>query len=158
MLFVGIDPGKNGAMAVILREKAEVYPLKTGIENLATAFLLIAAQGHPTKILIEKVHAMPGQGVTSMFNFGRNFGQVEGLMAASLLKFDYVTPQAWQKEMGLLKKSGENGSQKKNRHKKLAQELFPGLKVTHTNADALLIAEYCRRIHLTDQDTVGKME
>ena len=149
--FIGVDPGKNGAIAVLENQytdidawiNAEIFktdrPLWLG-EN----FVAAVSTGFA---LIEKVHAMPNQGVTSMFNFGRNFGQLEMLIDWQCENYDYVTPQTWQKHFKLLKEKGETKTQKKNRHKALAQKLFPDIKVTHTNADALLIAWYCREIH-----------
>ena len=88
---------------------------------------------------------MPGQGVTSMFNFGKSYGNLEAFLVAAAIPFERVTPSVWQREFGLIKKKGETHTQKKNRHKSLAQELFPSVKVTHAVADALLIAEYGRR-------------
>jgi hypothetical protein len=61
---------------------------------------------------------------------------------------EYVTPQKWQKEFGLIvtgRGLGQDDTAKKNRNKARAQELFPGIKITHAIADALLIAEYGRR-------------
>jgi hypothetical protein len=67
-------------------------------------------------------------------------------LIASGVPFEAVTPGKWQKEFGLLAKKGETKTAKKNRHKARAQELFPDLKITHATADALLIAEYGRRV------------
>ena len=80
-----------------------------------------------------------------MFNFGHNFGMLEGLLIGAGIPYDRVTPQKWQKEFGLYRLPDETKTAKKNRHKELAKELFPTLNVTHATADALLIAEYCRR-------------
>lgn len=91
------------------------------------------------KALLEKVHAMPGQGVTSMFTFGKGYGFLRGCLSSGGIPFDDVTPQAWQKALGCLTKGDKNVSKAK------AQQLFPHLKITHATADALLIGEYLRR-------------
>ena len=90
--------------------------------------------------MLENVHSMPKQGVASSFKFGRNFGNLEGLLTGSKIPFDYVTPQKWQKELGCLSHGDKNVTKSK------AQRLFPHLKITHAIADALLIMEYCRKI------------
>ena len=148
--FIGVDPGKSGAIVVLDEMDPGVpeifktdYPLDLYIERF---YDCVCANG---VAVLEKVHAMPGQGVTSMFTFGRNFGQLEMFLEGLSLNggWHHVTPQQWQKFFDLFKKEGETKTQKKNRHKKLAKKLFPGVDVTHANADALLIAEYCRRIY-----------
>lgn len=85
---------------------------------------------------IEKVHAMPGQGVTSMFNFGMSYGALRMAVIASGIPFRDVTPQMWQKALGC--RSGGD----KNVTKAKAQQFFPNLKITHAIADALLIAKW----------------
>ena len=82
---------------------------------------------------------MPGQGVASSFKFGQGFGHLEMALTASGIPHTYVAPQKWQKELQCLTKGDKNVS------KARAQQLFPHIKVTHAIADALLIAEYCRR-------------
>jgi len=91
--------------------------------------------------LIEKVHSSPQMGVTSAFTFGRSFGFVVGLLTAHKIPFEFVTPQKWQKAMGCLTRGDKNVS------KAAAQRLFPSVKMTHANADAVLLAEHCRRTH-----------
>ena len=141
--FIGVDPGANGALAIVYREFEDASfhstkePLKLWFTFAGNAFGLI-----------ERVHAMPNQGVTSMFSFGENYGMLQAMLQDCLGDhWDYVTPQTWQKHFKLIKHKGETKTQKKNRHKALAQRLFPDIKVTHQNADALLIASYCREIH-----------
>jgi len=85
---------------------------------------------------------MPKQGVKSCFTFGNGFGHLEMALIASNVGFRRVRPQAWQKEMQCLTGGDKNVS------KRRAQELFPGIKVTHAIADALLIAEFGRRANL----------
>ena len=94
---------------------------------------------------IEKVSAMPKQGVSSTFKFGYSAGALEMALVAAGIPYRFVTPVKWCGALGLRKKPGESNTNWKCRHKALAQSLFPQLKITHANADALLIAEYGRR-------------
>ena len=92
---------------------------------------------------------MPGQGVASTFKFGMNYGMLRMALIAAGIGFETVTPQTWQKKMSCMSK----GDKKVTRAK--AQELFPQVQITgrgiksptHAVADALLIAEYGRRVH-----------
>lgn len=94
---------------------------------------------------LEHVGAMPGQGVTSMFSFGENFGFIKGLLAANELPYELVRPQKWKKEFGI---SGKNQSVE------VCKRLFPSVSLRRTEkcrkdhdgmAEALLMAEYARR-------------
>ena len=148
-VFIGVDPGANGGIAELFPDKANAFSISgCGMLYISGYFEDINDE-HEGEVfaLIESVHSMPGQGVVSSFNFGHNFGMLEGFLMAAGIPYDRVTPQKWQKGYGLYKMPGESHTDKKNRHKALAQELFPTLKVTHATADALLIAEYCRRTY-----------
>ena len=90
--------------------------------------------------MVEKVASSPQMGVTSAFTFGKGYGFLCGILTALGVPWEQVTPQKWQKAMGCL--SGGD----KNKTKARAQQLFPNLKITHAVADALLIAEYCKRV------------
>jgi len=92
------------------------------------------------KAYLEQVSAMPGQGVTSCFTFGNGYGHLEMALTAAGIPFERVRPQKWQQAMGCMTAGDKNVSKRK------AQELFPSVKITHSTADALLIAEYGRRI------------
>ena len=108
---------------------------------------------------IEKVHAMPKQGVTSMFTFGYGYGGLRMALIAAGFPFQEVQPRAWQKHFGITaKKPSESKQQFKDRLRAKCQQLFPrlvdlwGLGITKQRmvCDALLIAEYCR------QTSIGK--
>lgn len=152
MIFIGIDPGLSGAIAFFDIEKGHLSIIdmptfevkrnnkakrEVSASGLAHAFAL--AQG-VKGIVLERVGAMPGQGVTSVFSFGRSVGLVEGVLAAYLLPVTIVTPQAWQKAAGV--RGGKDGSRLR------ACELFPnyaGLfarKKDDGRADAALMAWY----------------
>jgi len=97
-------------------------------------------------LLIEKVSAMPKQGVSSTFKFGFNAGLLTGLIVTLTVAYEEVRPTKWQAPFSLMKGKDVTSVQKKNSHKRRAQDLFPAIaKITHMTADALLIAEYCRR-------------
>ena len=139
MIYIGIDPGASGGIAVYEDGHGMVATKMPETEaDIALEFQSWKLMG-PSKAIIEKVHAMPGQGVTSMFSFGKNYGFLRGCLISLGIPFDEVTPQTWQKALGCLTKGDKNVSKAK------AQQLFPGIKVTHAIADSLLIAEYLRR-------------
>lgn len=115
-IIIGIDPGINGAIAVLdlKAEKVSVFDVPTikvpgkgrgkksvsDYDKAGMADLLSKYQNRQVAVSMEKVHAMPGQGVTSMFTFGRGVGIWEGMLAAFGWEIDLVTPQNWKKEYG----------------------------------------------------------
>ena len=143
MNFIGIDVGKHGAIAVI-REDGTVASAVFSEE----AYLEIVS-GRPNSFaVVEDVHAMPKQGVTSMFNFGLNKGWILGLLYAYNIPTELVSPQKWKKMFSL------NGEKQKSID--CARRLFPKVNLFATPrckkphdgiAEALLMAEYGRRIH-----------
>lgn len=145
---IGIDPGANGGIAwfedgAIQAAKipdtlAELWELIDGIRwNAIRA--KDARDGDKVIAYIEKVHSSPQMGVTSSFTFGRGLGNLEMAVTAASIGIEWVSPQRWQKAMGCLTRGDKNVS------KRRAMELFPAVKVTHSIADALLIAEWGRR-------------
>lgn len=139
-IFVGIDPGASGAVAVVTAHgivDKEPFETETDARDFLESW---CGSGNQLFAVLEKVHAMPKQGVTSTFKFGMNYGVWRGLLCCLRIPFDEVTPQRWQKALGCLTHGDKNIS------KARAQALFPRVeKITHRIADALLIAEYCRR-------------
>ena len=133
---IGIDPGVSGAVACISEdEPPKVTPWTTTAD--ASAVLRDWAWQHGGAFaLLEKVHAMPGQGVSSTFKLGVNYGEWRGLLTSLGIPFEVVTPLTWQRAMSCQTKGDKNVSTRR------AQELFPSLKLTHRTAAALLIAEY----------------
>ena len=143
--FMGIDPGQSGGIAVI-RGTGRVMILE--LMPVTERDIWLRLKGLTVhKAYIEKVHAMPQQGVSSTFKFGCGYGGLRMALTAAGIPFDEVTPQAWQKALGIVKRAK---TESKNDHKKKllqkAQQLFPNVKITLKTADALLIAEYCRRV------------
>ena len=138
-LYLGIDPGKSGAMAVVnpRGEFVDVIKLKETQHDVWS--WLDSYRGSVGFAVLEKVHSMPRQGVASSFKFGESFGFCQGMLVAASIRFELVTPQRWQKALGCMSKGDKNVT------KSRAQQLFPGQKIIHATADALLLAEYARR-------------
>jgi len=130
-VYIGIDPGKSGAIAAIVEHGESQYV--HWFKNAET-------EQDISRWVIENVHSTPQMGVTSAFTFGDSLGFLRGLLTAHQIPFEKVTPQKWQKVMCCLSKGDKNVT------KAAAQRLFPREKITHANADALLLAEYCRRV------------
>ena len=149
-VIIGIDPGKSGGIAWAWFGTADVHAVAIKMpateKDISDTFSELAdVNAHA---YIEKVGAMPGQGVTSMFSFGRNYGFLRGCLIAHGIPFDDVTPQKWLGSFGLKRKKNETGTAWKNRQKGHAQQLFPGLAITHATANALQIMEYGRRLRI----------
>lgn len=144
--IIGIDPGLSGGIAFLNDEqspRAVKWP-----DTDADFWHLLVSVDEPAICFVEKVGATPQMGVVSAFKFGQSVGLIRMACIAAGFRLEYITPQKWQKEFGLLSKGrgiGQGDTEKKNRNKGRAQELFPELRITHAIADALLIAEYGRR-------------
>lgn len=131
--IIGIDPGKNGSIVVLHNQVVDIF--STDIDDIKAC--LDDNEGLlEVKVYIEQVHASQQMGVSSAFNFGVEYGRLIGAFEASTFAVIYVTPQKWQAALNC-----RTGSDK-NVTKNLAKKLFPDIKVTHKNADALLIAYY----------------
>lgn len=141
--YIGIDPGKSGALALLTEDgQCTVVPFQ---ESAYTA-ILKAASGPSSVCCLEKVGAMPGQGVVSMFNFGHNLGYIEGLLQAFDIPYQLVPPQTWKKEFCV--------TSDKNTSIEVCRKLFPHVCLLPTSksrkpsdgmAEAMLMAEYARR-------------
>ena len=141
MIYIGIDPGASGAIAWLGPSGPAVEPLKTCTDQDIVEILrgITTAADGDVVAMIENVHAFPGQGVKSVWNFSGSYHGLLMALVAAGVPFDRVTPQTWQRGMKCMSKGDKNVT------KRRAQELFPGLKIIHATADALLIAEWCRR-------------
>jgi hypothetical protein len=144
-IFFGIDPGVGGAIAALpsISEFKYAFPrlkLKDATERDVAEWLV--AQNISTSFaVIESVHSSPQMGVRSAFTFGRSYGFLRGVLAALAIPYVEVRPQKWQKAMECM----TGGDKKVSKAK--AQQLYPGEKVTHADADAMLLATYCRKHH-----------
>jgi|TARA_B110000116_G_scaffold263280_1_gene269588 crossover junction endodeoxyribonuclease RuvC len=155
MIIIGIDPGISGAISVIENKKIlEVYDTPTMIDGKKNKKQINSAQvvniikerinlnrDKEVIVVVEQVNAMPGQGVTSMFNFGKSFGVIKGICAALGLPIHFVRPTKWKKHFNLIK-TNKDASRTK------VIEAFPEIsnklhrKKDSNRADAILIALY----------------
>lgn len=142
MTYLGCDPGAKGAIAVIAPDY--IHTCKFNEQRYKE--ILQSLQGQEVVCCLEQVGAMPGQGVTSMFNFGKNFGFIQGLLFAYSIPFELVRPQKWKKEYSI--------TSDKNTSIEVCKRLFPDVSLLPTDrckkdddgiAEALLMAEYARR-------------
>tara|TARA_B110000438_G_C15377979_1_gene463490 strand:- start:41 stop:520 length:480 start_codon:yes stop_codon:yes gene_type:complete len=153
MIIIGIDPGISGAISIIENKKIlEVYDTPTMIDGKKNKRQINSAQvtniiketlnkGKKVVVVVEQVNAMPGQGVTSMFNFGQSFGVIKGICAALSLPIYFVRPTKWKKHFNLIK-TNKDASRTK------IIEVYPEIssklqrKKDSNRADAILIALY----------------
>jgi crossover junction endodeoxyribonuclease RuvC len=136
MSVLGLDPGWSGGVALLddFGAVAEYHGFATMTESEIIE-VVTRMVSHSSVCYIEKVHSMPRQGVASSFKFGMIYGLLRGLIVGRVRMIE-VTPQAWQKSLGCLTKGDKNISKAK------AQQLFPGIKITHATADALCISYF----------------
>lgn len=143
MIYIGVDPGKNGGIAIIDNDGAVVFSFS---EERLLIELDSISQEYECICYLEHVHAMPKQGVSSTFNFGMNFGFIQGVLKAYNIPYELVTPQKWKKEFSC--------TSDKNTSIEVCKRLFPNVNLKATErckkdhdgmAEALLIAEYGRR-------------
>jgi len=146
--IIGVDVGLDGAIAMMNgTDLIKVLDMPTvtldrngkAKRQISIPELIeIIDEFKPEEAYIEKVFAMSGQGVTSVFSFGRSLGAIEGVIAARSIKSTLITPQTWQKAMGVT--GGKDGARAR------AMELFPWnvdyfkRKKDDGRADAALIA------------------
>ncbi len=153
MIIIGIDPGISGAISIVENKKIlEVYDTPTMIDGKKNKRQINSAQltniikerlneGKEVVVVVEHVNAMPGQGVTSMFNFGQSFGVIKGICAALSLPIYFVRPTKWKKHFNLIK-TNKDASRTK------VIEVYPEIsdklkrKKDSNRADAILIALY----------------
>ena len=139
-VFVGVDVGSTGAIAVIKMHPIPMIPEveihKMPDTPLEIRMILAEYIESEARIICEKVHSSPQMGVSTAFKFGRNFGVLEGILSYYAC-VDYVTPQKWQAALNCRTAGDKHVSLNK------AKELFPDVKgITLKTADALLIAYY----------------
>lgn len=147
-LILGIDPGCSGAITVLDEEYNYIDHLlmptfKAGKSSRVNGAALTAfiSQYRISHAYLEKVNAMPGQGVVSMFTFGHSAGVVEGIIQGLLIPYTLVTPQSWKKKAGLIGKD-------KDAARSEAIRLYPSIRTLDKKgagqalADSILIARF----------------
>ena len=166
MLIIGIDPGISGSICFLKDGKiVDVIEMPTMTEgkknkkqvNGSQIFNEISERikkldKRDIKIVIEQVSAMPGQGVTSMFNFGQSFGILKGLCSAMQLSMYFVRPIKWKKYFNLI-------NSEKDASRTRAIEIFPNFsgqlsrKKDSNKADAILIASFYYETYQTEDQS-----
>jgi len=143
--ILGIDPGASGGIACFDADNGfSVIKTPTTERDVWEHIVSLAFKdGERIGVfaILEQVHSMPKQGVASTFKFGVNYGMLTAFLIAADIPFETVTPAKWQRALGCLSHGDKNVTKQK------AQQLFTIKKITHATADALLIAEYGRRLH-----------
>ena len=164
MLIIGIDPGISGSicffedgqiieviemptMTDVKKKKKQVNGAQIYNEILKK---INQKDKQNIRVVIEQVSAMPGQGVTSMFNFGQSFGILKGICSAMQLPMYFVRPSKWKKYFGLIKSE-------KDASRTRAIEMFPyfsshlSKKKDSNKADAILIASFYHETHKLEE-------
>lgn len=149
--WIGIDIGKSGALVSIDETGAvEIVPFdeedyRDALERWRDDEIVAAC---------EKIHSMPNQGVSSSFTFGENYGWILGLLYAYRVPVNLVSPMAWKKAFGVQMTKDASKAEKKAKTIAEMKRLFPSVSLKRTErsridddniADALAIAEFCRR-------------
>ena len=164
MLIIGIDPGISGSICFledgIIKDVLEMPTMTEGKKNKKQvngsqiyneiSFRIKTYEKKNIKVVIEQVSAMPGQGVTSMFNFGQSFGILKGICSAMQLPIYFVRPAKWKKYFNLI-------NSEKDASRTRAIEIFPyfskelAKKKDSNKADAILIASFYNETYKTDE-------
>ena len=159
MLIIAIDPGINGAICFFqngeVKDVIEMPTMAEGKKNKRQvnghqmynelSFRIKKYNIENINVVVEQVSAMPGQGVTSMFNFGQSFGVIKGICAAMQLPIFFVRPAKWKKHFELI-------NTQKDASRTKAIEMFPKIssilskKKDLNKADAILIASFYENI------------
>ena len=155
MLIIGVDPGISGAICFFengeIKDIIDMPVMADGKKNKKQINgsqiyneMIQRTKNIPKKdiiVVIEQVSAMPGQGVTSMFNFGQSFGVIKGICSAMQFSVHFVRPAKWKKYFNLL-------NSQKDASRTRAIEIFPyfssqlSKKKDSNKADAILIASF----------------
>ena len=164
MLIIGIDPGISGSLCFFndgkIIDLVEMPSMAEGKKNKKQvngaqiyneiSLRIKGIEKKDIKVVIEQVSAMPGQGVTSMFNFGQSFGVLKGICSAMQLSMHFVRPAKWKKFFNLI-------NTEKDASRTKAIEIFPYIstqlskKKDANKADATLIASFFYETYQSDQ-------
>lgn len=172
MIFIGVDPGVTGGIASISDGEAgrcvTAAKMPDTTEGIVECIRQIEDHAQESLAVVEKVWGFPPRsapmkcprchrtimitrardGSKQITAFMKNAGIIEGVLASLHIQVIFISPQRWQRDMGLFDMAAiaKTKTQKKNVHKDQAKILFPDQKVTLATCDALLLAEYCRRL------------
>lgn len=155
IIFVGIDPGQAGGVAVINTTGAviDLTPMPASRKQVYDWLNTVTTPYMKKLVAVECVHSMPKQGVASTFKFGKGYGEVLGIVTALRFEIHEPTPQAWKKAM----LAGTDKT--KDASIQVAENLFPTINLVQPRcrkahdgvAEALLLAEYTRRLHVAQR-------
>ena len=163
MKIIGIDPGISGRIAVLENNKVlSIFDMPVMAEGKKNKRQLNSAQlvtlikeniklDEEVAVVVEQVNAMPGQGVTSMFNFGQTFGAIKGVCAALNLPIFFVRPSKWKKHFELINSSKDSSRTKAiERYPTLSGQLAKKKDVN--KSDAILIARFYSETRIIDNN------
>ena len=149
-IWIGVDPGQKGSYAVVGSDgSAKAYPWDDAafIKHMNEATMMRDLEGHKLIAAVEKVGAMPHQGVKSMFNFGKSFGYILGVLEACKIPYQLIPPATWKREFSIVGKD-------KSASIEVCKRLYPDVSLLPTErcrkesdgmADALCLATYAKR-------------
>jgi len=147
-IYIGIDPGKTGAIAFCVHGSYEVLDWDDGNALELLQYLGRRCEGIGIHAVVEKQQAFPQQGVSSTFKIAHNYGLWCGRLEALEIPYDIVTPLKWKKEIfDSMPKSADQKEMARDRARRLFPQLSDHLKrkKDHGRAEALLICEFCKR-------------
>ena len=150
MIYIGVDPGSKSGAYAALNDKGERWTVPWDDDAFVIAMKAITTfrerDGEQIMAVVEKVGAMPKQGISSTWVFAENFGYIQGVLHALNIPFQLVPPRIWKKEFSL--------TSDKAKSVEICHMLFPGINLKRTEkshkddnnlAEALLMAEYAKR-------------
>jgi len=149
-IYIGVDPGSKSGAYAALNDKGERWTVPWDDDAFVIAMKVITTfrerDGEQIMAVVEKVGAMPKQGISSTWVFAENFGYIQGVLHTLNIPFQLVPPRIWKKEFSL--------TSDKAKSVEICHMLFPGINLKRTEksykddnnlAEALLMAEYARR-------------
>jgi len=145
MITIAIDPGAKGAIAYRMGNVARAMRCPDN-EVEMSQLITTLRDVDECRAIIEEVSAMPGNGAVGMFHFGRNFGGWLGILSASGVSHKLVKPMKWQKFIPGLPHGKEVKKERKDALKAYSARLYPGLRVTLVNADALAMLDVFAKV------------
>lgn len=150
-IAIGIDPGSSsGAIAIVIDDNLEIHSISKNTEQQIHEILRETTfkKGFniPMVAVIEKVGAMPGQGVVSSFKFGMNYGFLRGCLVCNRISFQEYHPKKWQKYYSVSKNATESKTDWKRRLHEIAQNMYPSSKIPVYAGDSVLLANFAKSL------------
>lgn len=150
MNLCAVEPGLSGGLAILKDGEVTARPMPLGGKEIDLVLLSQwLKESSPGLVIVEKVHSMPGQGVSSTFKFGQGYGAILGISAALSIPIELVTPQAWKKVVLAGSAKDKDAAIDYCRRAFPQVSLLPGPRCRKPHdglADALCLLEYGRRV------------